>query len=418
MDARTKDFMSSETLAAPRRAGIGQGATIVVAAFLPIMAIVSLAPAIPRIIQHFGGGPAVTLVPLMVTAPGLLIALFSPLMGWLSDRYGRRPILLVATFIYGCLGVAPLLFSSLREIFAARLGLGVCEAAILTATNALIGDYFDPAQRRLWLTVQGVVGPIFGTTVILTGGAVTERLWNGAFAIYGVAFVVFLAMVLFIFEPPRVARHVEAHDQDATPFPWRDVTAFSAVTLFSAMLYYVGIVQAGLAFGAVGVASPKMLGMLISLASMGVPVGAILFWLVARRASRATLVACFLSLLGAGMVGVGLSHNYQTATTLAVLQQIGSGMTIPALIYWATSVLDGRHRGRGMGIWNSAFFFGQFLSPLMFSFVRIYAGGVLQTFVALGVMALVGGAVAICLGRAAPRGRAEGRVTPTRKDMT
>src|SRR5438094_701209 len=88
-----------------RRAGPAQGVVVVAAAFLPILAIVALSPAVPTLMQRFADVPgATTLVPLIVTAPGLMIALFAPLMGWIADRYGRRKLLLIATSLYGVFG--------------------------------------------------------------------------------------------------------------------------------------------------------------------------------------------------------------------------------------------------------------------------------------------------------------------------
>ena len=73
------------------QAGAAQGIIIALTAFLPILAIVSLAPAVPTLIQHFSGVRwAETLVPLMLTAPGLVIAVTGPFSGWLADRVGRR----------------------------------------------------------------------------------------------------------------------------------------------------------------------------------------------------------------------------------------------------------------------------------------------------------------------------------------
>src|SRR5689334_12107155 len=92
----------------PRRPGPPQGITIAVAAFFPIMAIISLAPAVPSILWHFQDAPqAPTLVPLLVTAPGIMVALLSPVAGWAADRFGRRPLIIAATFLYGVLGIAP-----------------------------------------------------------------------------------------------------------------------------------------------------------------------------------------------------------------------------------------------------------------------------------------------------------------------
>jgi MFS family permease len=73
------------------QAGAIQGIIIALTAFLPILAIVSLAPAVLTLIQHFAGMPYVeTLVPLMLTAPGLVIAIAGPCTGWLADKFGRR----------------------------------------------------------------------------------------------------------------------------------------------------------------------------------------------------------------------------------------------------------------------------------------------------------------------------------------
>ena len=92
------------------QAGAIQGIIIALTAFLPILAIVSLAPAVPTLIQHFAGVPYVeTLVPLMLTAPGLVIAIAGPCTGWLADKFGRRKLLLSATLLYGICGTMPLL---------------------------------------------------------------------------------------------------------------------------------------------------------------------------------------------------------------------------------------------------------------------------------------------------------------------
>ncbi|HWU01828.1 MAG TPA: MFS transporter, partial [Novosphingobium sp.] len=60
-----------------RQAGVFQGITLVTVAFLPIVAIVSMFPAVPAIIEHFAARDpaAMAKVPAMVSAPGLAIAI-------------------------------------------------------------------------------------------------------------------------------------------------------------------------------------------------------------------------------------------------------------------------------------------------------------------------------------------------------
>lgn len=376
---------------APRRAGIGQGVTVMFAAFLPILAIVGLAPAVPNIIAAFGDVPgATTLVPLAVTAPGLMIALFSPLMGWLADRHGRRKLLLGATLAYGVIGLIPFFVASLEALIASRLALGICEAAILTVTNTLIGDYFSHNQRRGWLTFQGVIGPIFGTGTVFLAGFLAAQSWQLPFVIYAVAFPISLLMLLFLYEPD-VRAEAEAQDAIGTPFPWRRVIICCGFTLFAAALYYVYIVQVGRAFGEVGVDSAAQVGILISIASIGVVLGALVFQWVSSRFPSDLQLPIFLSLLGIGLVGIGLSTNATVMTGFAFVQQLGAGILIPALVLWMVSQLPAEHRGRGMGIWSGCFFLGQFVSPLLVSGTQFFSGSIRDAFLILGIVSIAGG---------------------------
>lgn len=378
------------------RAGVGQGITIVLAGFLPILAIVSLAPAVPSMMGHFAKVPnSPMFVPLIVTAPGLMIALLSPLMGWAADRFGRRPVMVWGAFLYALFGAAPMFMDGLVPIFVTRLGVGVAEAAILTVVNTLLGDYYDVAKRRFWLAVQAFVGPIIGTSVIALGGALTAFAWNGAFEIYLAAIPIFLATFLFIYEPARSEPPEQTVASEDASFPWWTVIAYSLVTLFSSTIYYVYTVQSGLAFEAVGVKSPATLGLLLSIASVGVPFGAILFGVAGKRVSPAGLIAIYLGFVGAGMVAISLSTTPQMMTGVAMIQQVGSGMLVPSLILWATGSLSPQHRGKGMGFWSAAFFLGQFTSPLFVNVVRAQTGGMLDAFAAIGSLALVGAALAL-----------------------
>ena len=397
--AKLSDLLDMNQSVPARSAGAAQGVTIAITGFLPVMAIVSLAPAIPTLMKHFVGEPyAATLVPLMVTAPGALVALLSPLAGWMADRIGRRVLIIAATFFYGFLGAAPLLLHSLQVIFMTRLALGLVEAVILTVVNTLLADYFDPAGRRKWLTVQGISGPILGTTIIATSGALTARFWNGAFMIYLIAFPIFIAMLMYFYEP-RLGSKQEGPTlaESGAAFPVKTVVVYSAVTLFTAVLYYVFLIQGGLAFEAIGVTSAGQLGILIGAASIGVPAGAFAFGLLSKRWSIAQLMALTLATFGVGLMGISFMRDFRWMTAFAFIQQFGSGAAVPTLIFWVSNVVDPQHRGRAMGAWVSAFFAGQFLSPAIFALVRNASGSLLRAFTVMGALGLIGAVAAILL---------------------
>jgi MFS family permease len=378
-------------------AGLAQGIIVILAGFLPILAIVALTPVVPAMVGHFARGPsAATLVPLAVTAPGLMIALFSPLMGWLTDRYGRRKLLIWATFIYGFVGVAPYFLESLTAIFASRLALGLCEAAILTITNTLIADYYPQAGRRNWLMAQAAFGPIFGVSVLIGSGQLAAIDWHLPFLIYAVALPIAGAMAIWLFEPD----HQRASSTiSSEPFPTRQMAVCGGVTLFGASLYYVYIVQIGLAFEGIGLNAADKVGMLVGLANIGVFLGGLAFKPLSIRLGAAGQIAAFLGFMGAGMLGIGFARDMTAMTVSAAIQQFGAGILIPALVLWAMQGVSPRHRGRAMGIWSACFFLGQFTSPLAVSLVRL-SGATIG-----GAFALLGGLAVILAGAAALRAR-------------
>ena len=155
----------------PRRAGAAQGLVIVIIGLLPMMAIVTLMPIVPALVRNFQHVKGIqTLAPLVLSAPGLCVALFSPFAGILTDRIGRRRLLLVFSTLYGLGGVMPFFLSSFAALFAGRLLLGVGEAFILTVGNALLGDYFEREQRAKWLMWQSLAGPIAGLFLVTGSG--------------------------------------------------------------------------------------------------------------------------------------------------------------------------------------------------------------------------------------------------------
>lgn len=380
-----ESVLTAPAQAAGRKAGIPQGATIVLAGFLPILAIVTLTVAVPSIIGHFEHVENARLLgPVLVSAPGLTIAIFAPLMGYFVDRFGRRPMMVWATLLYGASGVAPFFLNDLYQIIGSRLVLGVAEAAILTIINTLIADYWDEKGRRTWLTAQGVIGPVLAAIVIAASGYLTEFRWNGVFLVYAIAFPLFVAMLAFLFEPTRqMAVHSEKEAGDKLNLPLA-ATVF-LVTLALSSLYYVWIIQGGRAFNEVGVSDPSDLGLLFSAVSLGVPVGAIFFGLLSSRLMPPLQLLITFSLLGVGLAIIGAAQSPQLMVGGLIIQQFAAGMSVPTLLLWVQGLFPYAVRGRAVGLWSSAFFLGQFSSPFMVDFARGVAGSVKGAFFAAGV---------------------------------
>ncbi|HDS1733471.1 MFS transporter [Pseudomonas sp. BP8] len=381
-----------------RQAGALQAMILVFTTQLPIMGLLSLIPIIPLLVQQFSGHPqASVLIPLLITAPSACIALLSPVAGMLADKLGRRRLLVVAVLGYGVCGFAPYLMTDLTAIIVSRFLLGVTEAIIMTVANTLFGDFYPVEPRRKWLAVQSAVGSLSGTILMFVGGMLGSFGWQGPFLLYLLAFPVFVMLLCFTWEPERQADEHQPSGKLGV-FPMRSVLLVALVTLFAAVLYYVEVLQISQVLNALGLTSSAHIGIAGAIAGLGVPVGAIVFAKLSRRSIQVHLGVVF-ALFGVGLVGLGAASDVKWAVAAAFVAQVGCGMLIPALINWCLGGLSFEHRGRGVGIWTSAFFMGQFVSPFTITWLGGSTGSLLASVAWLGIVSFV----AMCVVALLPR---------------
>jgi MFS family permease len=394
MSGQSKDFSPPGRVSAPaaqRQADWRQGWILVISGFLPVMAIIALAPTLPTLLAHFHDVPnARLMVPLLITAPSACIALFAPAAGVIADKFGRRKLLLWCMALYGLGGLFPFLIDDFWAVVGGRVLIGIGEAGVLTVVNTLLADYYEEKARHRWLTIQGVVGAVLGTLTIACSGFLAAQGWQYPFLVYGVAIPIFLASVLYLFEPaPRKRNDGPAGPAvPGTPFPYAVAFLACGVTVLLATIYYVQVINFSLLLKELGVADPKSIGLSMAIPSIGVPIGAILFKLTTRYGAGAQIFLVFLG-YAIGLGGIGLAPDYKVALAFAFVQQLANGLIVPALIAWVQSKFSFEHRGRGMGWWCSAFFVAQFLSPAMVNLMRDRVGGLQGAFLAFGMIAAV-----------------------------
>src|SRR5262245_927795 len=141
-----------------RRAGLR---FVFITVLLDMVALGIVVPVLPRLVADFVQGDmsrAARAMGLFGIAWALMQFLFSPLLGLLSDRFGRRPIILLSNLGLGLDYVIMALAPTLGWLFAGRLLSGVTAASIPTAM-AYVSDV-TPADRRA--RSFGLLGAAFG----------------------------------------------------------------------------------------------------------------------------------------------------------------------------------------------------------------------------------------------------------------
>jgi len=374
-----------------RKASIPQGIIIAGISILPMMAVVTLMPVIPTIRNHFSDIPYINiLAPLVISAPGLCVALFAPYAGFLADKLGRRKLLLIFTFLYGLGGILPFFVESFGLLLAGRLILGIGEAFILTVANALLGDYFEEDKRNTWIMLQSIIGPAFGFFVISGSGYLSSMGWQYPFLLYSFTFLITIGAYFFIYEPERkvISEADKLKKVDTDKFPMKLVIKIATTTLIASILYYVYTLHFSLALDEIGLKDPKRIGNITAVASLMLPIGAIIFKFLGKKSNRLQFGLMF-TLIGIGLIGIGQSDNLPMVWASAIVQQLGCGMAIPVLIAYGLRSVPVKYRGRGMGFWSSGFFLGLFLSPFIVGAVRELVGGLLPAFTAFGIICII-----------------------------
>lgn len=148
---------------APRSAAV---AFIFVTILLDTLALGVIIPILPKLIESFVSNDtasAARVFGLFGTVWALMQFIFSPVLGSLSDRFGRRPVVLLSNFGLSADYVLMALAPSLAWLFIGRLISGITSASISTAF-AYIADGTPPEKRA---EVFGRIGVAFGAGFIL-----------------------------------------------------------------------------------------------------------------------------------------------------------------------------------------------------------------------------------------------------------
>jgi DHA1 family tetracycline resistance protein-like MFS transporter len=217
----------------PRGAAV---AFIFVTILLDMFALGVIMPVLPKLVESFvdnDTASAARIFGLFGTAWAVMQFFFSPILGGLSDRFGRRPVVLLSNFGLALDYVLMALAPSLIWLFIGRVISGITSASISTAF-AYIADITPPERRA---AVFGKVGAAFGAGFILGPavggllGGMDPRLpfWVAA----GLSFANTLYGLLIL--PESLPKELRS------PFRWRHANPLGALKLLRSDAVLAGL---------------------------------------------------------------------------------------------------------------------------------------------------------------------------------
>jgi multidrug resistance protein len=333
--------------------------------FVNLVGFGIIIPLLPYYAETFGASPVVV---------GLLFAVFSlcqlvaaPALGDLSDRYGRRPVLVfslagtVVSFVM--LAVA----HSVAMLFAARIVDGLSGGNISTA-RAYVADVTEPKDRA---RAYGLIGAAFGLGFIL-GPALSAVLSHISYTapIWAAAGVTLVATIMAWFWLPETVHR--AHAGSGNPFRYlpdllqrpivRRVLAIDFIywcsfaifqttfALFAARRFGFGVAKTGYVFAAFGV-----LGALIQ--------GGLIRSVVHRLGDKRTFMTGLV--FGAvGLLAAALSQSVTMFLLALVPLAFGIGFGHPTMASLVSLVARGDEQGRVQGAASAVESLGRTVGPI------------------------------------------------------
>lgn len=347
---------------------------VVICLLLDAMGIGLIIPVLPRLIGEltpsahaqtlwYGG---------IMLAYGLMYFLSAPFLGALSDRYGRKPLLLGGMFGLGVTFIVPAVSSSLTLILISRL-IGGLTSANMTVAQAYVADIL-PAQERS--RAFGKLGAAFSVGLILgpaMGGVLGHVDTRLPFFTASLLSLANMAYGYFVLPEslPVAARK---------PFQWRSANPVRGIArLMRSSALQPMIVMLGLASLATGLMNSSWaLYTEYRYAFTPLHIGLSVFWLglclafvQAVALPRWTQHVAPLFLLrravfvsAVGLLGIGLAPWPAVAVTMCCVYSV-SGILLPLVGSSVSASVSAQEQGATMGAVNSVVSLCTALGPLL-----------------------------------------------------
>ena len=327
---------------------------------------------------------------IIFSAFALSRSVFMPVIGRISDRRGRKWIILIGMFAYSVLSLTYIIADSVFSLTAVRFAHGIASAMVVPIAMAYIADLSEKGKEGSQMGNFSIsmflgmgVGPLLGGFL------------NDAF---GMDSVFYVMAGLSAFATLLVAASLpEARPGSLTiparePAPMREIFTLPIMrgilvfTLISAlgrggMMVFIPV------FGPLIAISPFEVGVVLSvntflMALLQMPIGRL-----TDTGNKVTLIVAGSTVAAVALAVIPLSGSFWPLLVITSAVGVGGAIQQPAIM--ALTVDAGRTIGMGtsMGAYNTVFGIGMIIAPLI--------GGVFMDYIGIGAVFYVGGAVCL-----------------------
>jgi MFS transporter, ACDE family, multidrug resistance protein len=359
---------------------------------IAVLGVSSITPALPEIRDAFGvSSGQVGLLITVFTLPGIAL---TPVLGVLSDRHGRKKILVPALLLFGVAGGLCAFARSFELLLTLRLVQGMGAAALGTLNVTVIGDIFTGHERSAALGYNSSVLSVGTASYPAIGGALAALGWFYPFALAFVAIPVGL-LVLFSLRNPEPRNDQRLKDyfgdvlarlKDREVLGLLGVSLLTFIILFGPQLTFLPILMDE------RFEAPSYLrGAVLSGASLTTALTSAQLGTLTSRVGERTLLKIAFVLYAAGLVGVAFAPSVWLLLVPAILFGIAQGINLPNVFSLLNAHAPSENRGAFMAANGMTLRAGQTIGPLLMAATAGTLGltGAYLAATALALLALI-----------------------------
>lgn len=369
--------------------------------FLMVLGNSILIPLLPQIRSSLGvsGFQANLFITLFSVPAGITI----PIVGFISDRFGRKVVLIPALIIYALGGVisglAPVFWDKpYMVMLAGRIVQGIGAAGTAPVAMALVGDLFTSSQRSKVLgfleASNGfgkVLSPILGSLVGLF------LIWYSVFYIYPVIAIPVLLLLIFIVKEPKKARDKQSFKKYLSGIG----ETFKNKGGSLIVSFLAGMVALFILFGVLSYISDVLedrhgiknlkKGFILAIPVLAMTITSVLSGIILKKKNLIykIFVVVGMATLTLSMTLGAFFSNFIVLIILISLMGIGVGMTLTSLNTMVTSCTKIIKRGAVTCFYGSVRFLGVAIGPPVFSLLED-KGSLILFLVPAAIVFLIG----------------------------
>lgn len=360
-------------------------------------------PILPLYAERFDASPAV--IGLLVASFSLAQFVFSPIWGRVSDRVGRKPVLVLSLAGTAVGSLLTGLAGSLWLLFAARVLDGISGASVSVA-QAAVTDLAPPSERPRLLGLLGaafglgfVAGPAIGALAALGGPHVPFLVAAALAAVNAVVAAIRLpethpgpqrsgrtGVPERHADAPRTGERGGSVRRELADYLLVAFVSLIAFSAFEATFALFGERRLGLRLASTGVVF-TIIGVLIAI------VNGFLVAPVVRRLGEPSTLRLGLALNAVGLAVLPFVDSWPGLAPAIVLLTTGQGLVTPTLSATVAGRVDAARRGAALGAQQSAGGLARVVGPVAggFAFERVgigapYLGGTVLLLVAIALL--------------------------------